>query len=258
MKSDLYEVPPPHDEEPATPESTREDLLGNQTRFGPPVRATFLQEHGGERRPGPLHRFVVEHRLFALQLYLLLHCMARKEPWDVALPAATWARALDRTNAGAQGTVSRNFTWLEQEGLVRRERQFRMSQVFLLAEDGQGEEYKRTSNFIYFPLAYFRNGWHKKLSLPATAVLLIALHHARAEPWFQLRTERESEWYGISPDTLQRGLDELREERVLAVEPRKVRMNRARYGSTLVNEYHLLGDLARHKPARSKKPGKVV
>jgi DNA-binding transcriptional ArsR family regulator len=248
MATANFPVPPSPDEEPATPESTRQELLGTQTRYGPPIRSVFLQEHGGGRRPGPLHRFVHGRRLFALQLYLLLHCVARKKPWDATLPAATWSRALDKTNGGAEGTVSRSWAWLKDERLVRVERQFRKAQVFLLTEDASGAEYTRSKDFLYFPLAYFRNGWHARLSLSATSALLIAQHHSRSKDWFQLRTERESLWYGISPDTLQRGLDELREAGVLLVNPRRIRDNKARYGTTLVNEYLLVGDLSVNRP----------
>ena len=239
-----FGLPPPSDEEPATPESTREDLLGGQTRRGAPIRSTFLQERGGKRAPGPLCRFVVERRLFALQLYLLLHCLPLSDPWDATLPAATWARALDKTNKGAEGTVSRSWAWLKDEKLVKLERRNRMVQAFLLAEDASGDDYTRSRDFFYFPLAFFREGWHKTLSLPATSVLLIALYKSRSQAWFQLRTEQQSAWYGISPDTLQRGLDELREVELLRLHSRKVRDSRARFGTTMVNEYLLIGRFA--------------
>jgi DNA-binding transcriptional ArsR family regulator len=236
--------PPPQDEEPATPASTREDLLGGQTRRGPAIRSSFVQERGGARVPGPLHHFVRERRLFALQLYLLLSCLARSDPWDTALLAATWARALDKTNNGAESTVSRSWAWLEEQDLVRTERSKRLVRVYRLAEDGSGADYTQSRDFFYFPLAFFRDEWHKELSLPATAVLLIALHKSKHKPWFQLRTEEQSKWYGISPDTLQRGLDELREAKLLHAHPRRVHDSKARYGTTLVNEYILLGAFA--------------
>src|SRR4051794_19129344 len=109
----------PASSEVATPQSTREDLLGRQQRRGTPIRSSFLQERGGDRAPGPLHRFVVERRLLALQLYLLLHCVARADPWDGWLPAMAWARALDKTRPGAEATISRNWAWLESERLIR-------------------------------------------------------------------------------------------------------------------------------------------
>lgn len=238
---------PPQDEEPATPDSTREDLLGSQERRGPAIRSAFIQERGGARAPGPLHRFVRERQLFALQLYLMLHCVARKDPWDCALPASAWARALDKTNSGAEGAVSRAWAWLKDEQLVRTERHARLVRAYLLTEDGKGDEYTRSRDFFYFPLAYFRDGWHRELSLAATSVLLISLDKSKHKPWFQLRTERQSAWYGISPDTLQRGLDELAAADLLYVHQRQVRDHKARYGTTTVNEYALLGAFATRK-----------
>jgi hypothetical protein len=187
---------------------------------------------------------VRERRLFALQLYLLLHCLARSHPWDVALPASTWARALDKTNEGAEGTVSRSWTWLKEQQLVRTQRDHRVVRAYLRIEDGSGAEYSRSRDFFYLPLAYFRDSWHKRLSLAATSVLLIALDKSKRQPWFQLRTQQQSRWYGISPDTLQRGLDELRDAELLQIHPRRVRDNKARFGTTTVNEYLLLDAFA--------------
>jgi hypothetical protein len=239
-----FPVPPPADDPAATPESTRAELLGAQTRRGPGIRSAFLQERGGARAPGPLRHFVRERRPFALQLYLLVHCIARRHPWDATLPAATWARALDKTNAGAEATVSRSWAWLEDQSLVRTQRRKRMVQVYLRTEDGKDQPYTRSRDFFYFPLAFFRDEWHTKLGLPATSVLLIALDKSKRSPWFQLRSEVQSAWYGISADTLQRGLDELRDAGLLVTHPRRIHDARARYGTTMVNEYLLLPPFA--------------
>jgi hypothetical protein len=254
MTSDAVLLSPPPDDPPATPDSTRDDLLGSQTRRGPAIRSAFLQERGGARAPGPLHRFVRERRLFALQQYLLLHCLALGYPWDAGLPAGTWARALDKTNKGAEGTVSRSWLWLIEQQLVRTERDNRLVRAYLLTEDGSGTEYSRSRDFFYLPLAFFRDGWHKELSLAATSVLLIGLNKSKRRPWFQLRTEQQSQWYGISPDTLQRGLDELRDGTLLHSHPRQVRDNKARFGTTTVNEYLLLDAFAtpKTKPLNEK------
>jgi DNA-binding transcriptional ArsR family regulator len=242
-----FPLPPPPDDEEPTPESTRDELLGDQTRKGAPIRSAFLQERGGARAPGSLHHFVRERRLFALQLYLLLHCLALGEPWDKTLPAATWARALDKAGSGAESTVSRNWRWLEDHHLVRTERDHRMVRAYLLSEDGGGDDYERSRDYFQLPLAFFRESWHRRLDLAGTAVLLICLEKSRhKEPWFQLRTASQSAWYGISAATLQRGLDELREAELLLVHPRQVRDSKARYGRTQVNDYLLLGSFARN------------
>lgn len=231
---------PPTDETPASPEQTRTALLEHLTRRGPGFSPAFIQEHGGARRPGPLGLFVNERRIFALRMYLLLHALALAEPWDATLPAATWARALDATKPSAESSVSRNWHWLEEKQLVRTARRNRMVQATLLADDGYGGNYQRPKSYFVLPHEFFLDGWFNRLSLPATAVLLIGMNKSRREAWFQLRTEPESEWYRISADSLQRGLDELRDKEILRINSRSVREPRARFGAVRVNEYLLL------------------
>jgi hypothetical protein len=242
----------PAEAEVATPRMTREDLLGEQRRPGTPIRSSFLQEHGGERAPGPLHHFVRERRLLALQLYLLLHCIAQGEPWDAWLPAMAWARALDKTKPGAEATVSRNWAWLEDRQLVQSERDKRLRRVYLLEEDGSGREYERAKgHFFMLPLAFFRDEWHQKLSLAGAVVLLIALNKRAV---FQLRKEHEADWYGVSADTLQRGVDELRDHGLITITPRRIAAPRTRQGWTVVNEYSLLAPFAKAvRPADADK-----
>ena len=48
--------------------------------------------------------------------------------------------------------------------------------------------------------------WAEELSLPAIAMLLVALHE---KPNFPLATEHMPHWYGWSADTAERGLAEL-------------------------------------------------
>lgn len=254
MNDDDLLPPPPEDEEPATPVSTRNALLGIQQRSRTAIRSAFVQERGGNRAPGPLHKFVRERRLLALQLYLLLHCVASGDPWDYAMPAAGWARALDKTNASAEATVSRSWSWLKAQRLVRTQREGRRLRVWLLLEDGSGNEYTRSTDFFYLPFAFFREAWHTKLELPGTVVLLIALDQSKYKPWFELRTEPASEWFGISADTLQRGLDELGEHHLLKVAPRRVRVAKSRTGSALVNSYALLHPFRTPQSVKGERP----
>jgi hypothetical protein len=227
-----------------TPQETLIGLLEQQHRLGPPIRTQFLQERGGARAAGPLRHFVTERRHLALKQYLLLHCLAMAKPWDAWLPAGAWARALGNTSKNAEATVSRNWTWLRDKHLIETKRDKRILRIYLKNEDGSNSEYERSRNYFTLPLAYFRDGWHSKLSLPATAVLLIALDRSRGNTtWFELRKEPAAGWFGISADTLQRGLDELRDEHKL-LEPRfrVVQDIRTRTGVTTVAEYQLLGD----------------
>jgi hypothetical protein len=232
--------------EVATSADTRADVLGSQTRDGAPIRSAFLQERGGDRAPGPLHRFVRERQYFALQLYLLLHCVARGDPWDAWLPAGAWARMLDKTSPTSAAGVSRAWRWLKREQLIRSEREKRILRVWLLREDGSGDAYERSRDYFTLPLAYFLKEWHTKLSLPGTVALLIALDKSRSsEPWFQLRKEHAAGWFNISADTLQRGLDELQKHGQLVVRQRPIKAPRSPKGWVMVNEYRLIGDFGR-------------
>lgn len=113
------ELPPPTpDDEAFSPETLREVLLESQRRDRVSVRVGFCQEFKDDRAPEPLHLFARERRLFALQLYLLLLCVAQGDPWDARMSGTSWALALDRENAGAASTVSRNLAWLVEQKLV--------------------------------------------------------------------------------------------------------------------------------------------
>jgi hypothetical protein len=230
------------DDEPASPRETLDDLLDRTRRNEVPIRRSFLQVPEGRRsEPGPLKAVVTAGRPRALDLYLLLHSGAAADPWDVTQPAMSWARMLNMPpTRSSETTISRSWSWLEHEKLVRSDRDGRLRKVFLLQEDGSGAPYTKPTGARrgYFKLSYeyFRQEWHQRLSLPAKATLLICLAQ---KPPFTLVTERAATWYGISPDTLQRGLDELRNENVLKVWSVMKKAPRARYGVTRVNHYRL-------------------
>ena len=198
-------------------------------------------------QPGPLARFVEGRRTLGLDLWLLLHAGASSAPWDVRQPAMSWARMLDMPQTtGSETTISRNWSWLEEQRLVRTERDHRVRKVTLLMEDGSGREFDRATGkdrgFFKLPYAYFTERIHRDLKLAGKATLLICLAQ---QPTFTLPTERASEWYGVSADTLQRGLDELRERELIKVWTRTKKAPRARYGYTAVNHYALQAPFAR-------------
>jgi hypothetical protein len=88
------------------------------------------------------------------------------------------------------------------------------------------------------------DGWSDELSLAAIAVLLIALDQ---KPTFRLVKERASGYFAISADTLQRGVDELRDAGLLHIDQRRIAASKLRQGWTLVNEYRLLGAFAKRE-----------
>ena len=231
--------------EVATADETLADLLDRSGRTSVPIRRLFLQLP--DKQPGPLARFVVGRRPLALDLWLLLHAGASREDWDVRQPAMSWARMLDMPQTiASETTISRNWSWLEQQKLIRTERDHRVRKVFLLMEDGSGREFERATGkdrgFFKLPYAYFSERIHQDLKLAGKATLLICLAQ---KPTFTLPTERASAWYGVSPDTLQRGLDELRERELVKVWTRTKKAPRARYGYTTENHYALQGPFAR-------------
>jgi hypothetical protein len=146
----------------------------------------------------------------------------------------------------SETTISRNWTWLEEHALVRTERDRRVRKVFLLMEDGSGKPFERATGkgrgFFKVPYDYFTEKWHLELSLAGKATLLVCVAQA---PTFTLPTEHAATWYGVSADTLQRGLDELRDLGLLKVWSRAKKAPRTRYGFTMQNHYALQGSFAR-------------
>lgn len=146
----------------------------------------------------------------------------------------------------AETTISRNWSWLEERKLVRSERDRRVRKVFLLMEDGSGRPFERATGhgrgFFKLPYEYFTKRWHRKVRLAGKATLLICLAQA---PTFRLPTEHAAGWHGISADTLQRGLDELRELGLLKVWTRAKKAPRTRFGYTMENHYALQGPFVR-------------
>lgn len=248
MNNDKNATPSPQNtREISTPEETLDALLGDHKRKGPPIDYGFLQQRGGDRAPGPLRLFVEERQLFALQLYLLLNCLALAPPWDSTRPAGLWARALGKTNAGGEAAVSRAWKWLELNKLVTTARQNRMVQATLLAHNGTGRPYKRRSDFFILPNAFFLKGCHRNLKLPGTAMLLIALYQLRNQDEFVLSYANAARYYGLSEDTARRGIDELLQLKLLAVEPKWMKLPLSGHGGGDVPHYKLLDPLDRQK-----------
>ena len=231
--------------EVATAAETLADLLDRSGRISVPIRRTFLQLP--DKRPGPLAAFVAGRRPLALDMWLLLHAGASGGEWDVRQPAMSWARMLDMPQtAASETTISRNWTWLELQRLIRTERDHRVRKVILLMEDGSGEAFERATGknrgFFKLPYQYFTDRIHLDLKLAGKAALLVSLAQ---QPTFTLPTERAAQWYGISADTLQRGLDELRQHELIKVWSRTKKAPRSRYGYTSENHYALQGPFAR-------------
>lgn len=206
----------------ADSDSTLQAILQRAKRTSTPVRRSFLQTD--LKTPSMLAPFVRNGRGLALELYLLILHTASGGDHGVSFGAAVWARALNiGTGRSAQARVYRNTQWLEEHRLVDIGREGRLTQITVLREDGSGEAYyhpgerqegqaRAEGKYLQLPIAFWRDRWHSRLDLPAKAALLIALS---LQDDFYMLQEKGPEWYGISADTLGRGLLTLRNERLL-------------------------------------------
>lgn len=214
----LPPTPPPR-------EQILRDLLHQSGRGIVPIRKTFVQiGRGSSTRPGPLANLVRRHDMRGLDAYLLVHALASGGDHSCEYPASVWSRALgfneSATGAAALGAVSKVMQRLDKEhNLIRRSRRRRRSVITLLEEDGSREEYRHPhklgQQWLRLPHAYWLDGHHDRMSLPAKAILLIALS---LNDGFILPVEKAPQWYGISADTATRGLLELRDAELLDME----------------------------------------
>jgi hypothetical protein len=234
----------------ATRDETVEAILQASKRPSQraPLRRTFLQQRvaGAERvRPGPLAKIVKNGHESALDQYLLLAAWSsgRDENglYGVRRPASLWARALGLADdARGRQQVSRNWKLLSDLKLVHTKTKARQVRASLLLEDGSGLAYvPPASAYLGLSYAYWRNGWHEDLDLPAKAMLLIFL---TLEPKSPLPFNRVPEWYGISKATADRGTRTLRRRDLLEAIQEPIKMPLAPKGYSVRNVYTLAGD----------------
>lgn len=240
---------------------TVEALLERSGRDEVPIRRSFVQrpERGGG--PGPLAGFVRHRRVRALDLYLLAHAVASAPPYDAAFPASVWARALGLRDYSSSATlVSKSWTWLEEGRLVETRRRRRLREVTLLYEDGSGRPYRHPGeqgaeergHYFKLPYSYWRLNIHNRIGLPAKAVLLIALS---LRDDFILPTERGAAWYGLSRDTVRKGLRDLRLLGFLAMREVRKQAPLSAHGFTVERKYMLRPPFRQAKGIESIAPG---
>jgi hypothetical protein len=222
-----------------------------------PVARCFVQQRQVGGGAGPLSWFVKVRRERALDLYLLTHALASTPPYDVALPARSWARALGLPDTpSARVFISSSWTWLEQNRLVRTQRDGRLRRVWLLDESASGEPYQHSTGYKqldYFklPYAFWSEGWTETLDLPAKAALLIALSLSRT---FTLPQVRGGEWYGLSRDTIRRGLRGLVDHGLLSMRVTLRAAPLSPTGSIEQRRYTLVGAFAQEQRRTGRRP----
>jgi hypothetical protein len=234
----------------ATPDETLEYLAKRSGRRHIPLSRAFLRRPK-PRRPGPFQQFVTGRKTRAFDVYGLIHGVASSEPYDVALPAMVYGRALALPETASTETSVRNaISFLEEVKLVRTRRDGRLRRVTLLRDDGTGLPYTGpvggAHGYFRIPWEYYTERWNDQLKLPGRAALVIALSQG---PAFTLPAEHAAKWYGISADTIARGFKELEDLGLLRKWQTSKRTPAARYGVAKVNHYALTGPFARSPKA---------
>lgn len=241
------------------PDDAQKETLAHQLhRSGRKGRAapfglSFVQQGPQKNpRPGPLSLMVRGHDEHALDLYLLQRALASSEPWDVTRDSRVWARMVGHSGDSDEGraAVSKGWARLDQKyGLVTRSRRGRLAKITALADSGDRSAYAAPSApYFRLPFDYWLDSecWYRRLSLPGKAVLMIAL---TLKPGFVLPSERGPIWYGVSPDTVERGLVQLRNEGLLRYERTKVKDLGSGAGFRFDYRYWLTGPFASRRHA---------
>lgn len=223
-----------------------EALLQRSGRPFVPLRRSFVQDRRRGGGPGPLAAFVTGRRRRALDLYLLLHALASKHPWDVELENVVWARLLGLSGSSAGSVVTQQWQWLEEQKLISVKREGRKRRVTLLREDGSGRPYTHPGlahgdlqpegDYFRLPHDYWRSGMQDWADLPTKAVLLIALSLSDD---FLLPLDQAPRWYGISKDSTRNGLRGLITRGFLTVSQRRKPAPLTPAGYTIERRYKL-------------------
>lgn len=238
---------------------TLEALLARSGRDALPLRRSFVQARQPASGAGPLAAFVRGRHSVALDLYLLGRAVASHEPFDVALSSRVWARALGLGEpSSSAATISQSWTWLEKQRLVTSVRRGRLREIRFLREDGSGHTYRhpgREGDYFKLPYSYWEGRFPGRLNMPAKAVLLIALS---LNPDFWLPHEHGARWYGLSRDTVSRGLRTLLRLGLLEVRYERKKAPLIPRGFTEERRYALRPPFGRGFPSPSDTGASVI
>ncbi|MGW4694511.1 hypothetical protein ACWEO1_19260 [Kitasatospora cineracea] len=191
-----------------------------------PVRCFFVQQNtgltvGARRVGGPLAKLLRSPEAF--NLLLLVYAVTTSGDFGVTERSETWGRASGiymAPDGGASIRISRQWRRLEDLNLIKRIQDGRHTRIVRLHENGRGEPYVRPGggyfSNLYFkvPFAYWYDKWDQRLSMPGKAVLLIGMSWRRRH--FSLpESIATAKSYGISTQTLRRGIGDLKENGLL-------------------------------------------
>jgi hypothetical protein len=231
-----------------------EELLSDSHHDALPIRELFLQRRGTPPVPGPLAEIVRGRHHHALDQYLLVLAATARPPHQLHVNPDFWALLLrrpDQSLRNARLAVYRSFDTLEELGLVWGESHLGAPRFQLLNEGGTGERYihpaKVEDRYFTLPHAYWTRGLDRQLELPGKVVLLLARSLRR---YFTLPLANAMPWYGISADTLSRGMDELVKARLVRYQKADVAARDAPRGTAVRKTYTLVGPVQLPQPTR--------
>jgi hypothetical protein len=220
--------------------------LGHLFRESTPLRVAFLHPLVARGGPGPLSAFVRQRRAIALDLLLFAHTTwPLRDAESISAPSAAWADAIGIGDKPSyRAIISRSWTWLEQSRLIRTAKEGKKRAIEIRREDGSGAVWTRPSEknepFFHLPIGYWTGGFSRDLSLPAKAVLLIGLSLQSGDrSYFELPVERGASWYGMAPQSVRTGLQDLREVGLLRTWVEKRTSDRSPLGHTFDRRHSL-------------------
>jgi hypothetical protein len=224
------------------------ELLASSHHAALPLRESFLQVRGTPPEPGPFSEFVRGRHHHALDVYLLVLAATAQPPHQLHVNLDFWAVLLRRPDQSLRNSrlaVYRSFDILNELNLLWPESHLGALRYQLLNEGGRGDRYlhpaKTGDRYFTLPHAYWIRGLDRKLDLPGKAVLLLARSLRR---YFTLPLANATPWYGISADTLRRGMDELVKARLVRYQKTDVPTPKAPRGSAVRRTYTLIGPMA--------------
>jgi hypothetical protein len=197
---------------------------------------------GADRGPSPPVAAIVRSGRggggIRLKLYLSLLWIASEKPYDVTMPARTWASLLRLPSPEDRGArrVSEAISWLEQESFVHVERPPGRPSILVPLDECACQPYRSPvtpfrdepfpdrDRYIRLSAGMWTNGWIGTLSGAALATLLTLLEFEKyddPQP-FWISPSRAKELYGLSESTRQRGIRELKDLGVVEIEKRFV------------------------------------
>jgi hypothetical protein len=228
-------------------------LFWDSHRTAVPIRESFLQIRGERAVPGPLGKIVRGRYHHALDVYLLILAATASPPHRLYVNADFWAALVRRpsqSHRNARLALYRSLDILISLDLIQQETRLGVPLIQLLSESGNGDLYihpaKLRERYITLPHVYWENGLDHTLKLPGKAVLLLA--RSLRPDGFTLPLAHAAAWYGISPDTLHRGMHELVQAKVARYTAADISSPEAPRGTTVRRTYRLVGAMARAEP----------